>query len=115
MTGPSAPRGPLVAELTKAESDLERIEAQRAAASARIDALRKELATLDATPRPVVPELLPGFAPRTPADKVKLFRQLFRGPPDLYPTRFVSKKTGTPGYPPPARTSSCPASASFRR
>lgn len=38
--------------------------------------------------------------PRTPADKVKLFRQLFRGRPDLYPTRFVSKKTGKPGYAP---------------
>jgi hypothetical protein len=97
---PSAPRDSLVTELAKAESDLERIEAQRTAANARIDALRKELAAFDATPWPVVPEPLPGFAPRTPADKVKLFRQLFRGRPDLYPTRFVSKKTGTPGYAP---------------
>ncbi len=84
---PAAPRDPLVTELAKAESDLERIEAQRTTANARIDALRKELAALDATPRPAVPEPLPGFAPRTPADKVKLFRQLFRGRPDLYPTR----------------------------
>jgi superfamily II DNA or RNA helicase len=38
--------------------------------------------------------------PQTPADKVNLFRQLFRGRPDLYPTRFVSKKTGKPGYAP---------------
>jgi len=97
---PSALRDPLVTELAKAESDLEWIEAQRTAANARIDALRKDLAALDATPRPVVPESLPGLAPRTPADKVKLFRQLFRGRPDLYPTRFVSKKTGTPGYAP---------------
>jgi len=97
---PSAPRDPLVTELEKAESDLERIEAQRTAANARIHALRNELAALDATPRPVVPETLPGLAPRTPADKVKLFRQLFRGRPDLYPTRFVGKKTGKPGYAP---------------
>jgi hypothetical protein len=41
-----------------------------------------------------------GLAPSTPADKVLLFRQLFRGPPDLYPTRFVSKKTGKAGYAP---------------
>jgi superfamily II DNA or RNA helicase len=31
---------------------------------------------------------------------VKLFRQLFRGRDDLYPTRFVSKKTGKAGYAP---------------
>ena len=47
---PSAPRDPLATELAKAESDLERIEAQRTAANARIDALRKELAALDVTP-----------------------------------------------------------------
>ena len=96
----SAPHESLVAELAKAESGLERIEAQRTAANARIAALRNELAALDAVPRPVAPEPLPGLAPRTPADKVKLFRQLFRGRPDLYPTRFVSKKTGKAGYAP---------------
>ncbi|HVW28091.1 MAG TPA: DEAD/DEAH box helicase family protein [Polyangiaceae bacterium] len=31
---------------------------------------------------------------------MKLFRQLFRGREDLYPTRFVSKKTGKAGYAP---------------
>jgi hypothetical protein len=82
---PFPARDPLVTELAKAESDLERVEAQRAAANARIDALRKELATFDATPQPAVFEPLPALAPRTPADKVKLFRQLFRGRPDLYP------------------------------
>ena len=71
---PSTPRDPLVTELAKAESDLERIEAQRSAAKARIATLRNELATLDPAPRPVAPEPLPGRAPRTPADEVKLFR-----------------------------------------
>lgn len=97
---PLAPRDPLVTELAKAESDLKRIEVQRIAAKARIAALRNELATLDATPLPLAPEPLSGLTPRTPADKVKLFRQLFRGRPDVYPTRFVSKKTGKPGYAP---------------
>jgi hypothetical protein len=36
----------------------------------------------------------------SPVEKVKLFRQLFRGREDLYPTRFVSKKTGKSGYAP---------------
>lgn len=37
---------------------------------------------------------------RTSAEKVSLFRSLFRGRPDLVPVRFVSKKTGKPGYAP---------------
>jgi superfamily II DNA or RNA helicase len=36
----------------------------------------------------------------TSTDKVKLFRSLFRGRPDVFPLRFVSKKTGKPGYAP---------------
>jgi hypothetical protein len=31
---------------------------------------------------------------------VKLFRSLFRGREEVFPTRFVSKKTGKPGYAP---------------
>jgi hypothetical protein len=38
--------------------------------------------------------------PRSPEEKVRLFRQLFRGRGDVFPTRFVSKKTGKPGYAP---------------
>ena len=53
---PSAPRDQLVTELANAESDLQRIEAQHTAASARIAALRNELATLDATFRLVAAE-----------------------------------------------------------
>ena len=95
-----APHDTLVTKLAKAESDLERIEAQRIAAKARIATLRNKLAALDTTPPRVAPVPLSELAPRTPADKVKLFRQLFRGRPDLYPTRFVSKKTGKAGYAP---------------
>jgi superfamily II DNA or RNA helicase len=100
MARPPHPRDPLVTDIAKAESDLERIEAQRTAAKARIATLRNELTALDAVPRPVAAEPLPALAPRTPADKVKLFRGLFRGRPDLYPTRFVSKKSGKAGYAP---------------
>jgi superfamily II DNA or RNA helicase len=96
----STPPDPLFADLANAESDLERIEAQRSAAKARIAALRSELAAREPMPRMLAPSPLSGLAPRTPADKVSLFRQLFRGRPDVYPTRFVSKKTGKPGYAP---------------
>ncbi len=35
-----------------------------------------------------------------PAEKIRLFRSLFRGRDDVYPRRFVSRKTGKPGYAP---------------
>jgi len=36
----------------------------------------------------------------TPADKITLFRSLFRGREDVYPRRFASRKTGLAGYAP---------------
>lgn len=44
-----------------------------------------------APPRPV---------PQSPEAKVALFRQLFRGRSDVFPTRFVSKTSGKQGYAP---------------
>ncbi len=94
-------RRTLEGEIAKEEMSLRRLEAEQVEAKARLSALQNDLAALDVAPAPVrepVTSLADG--PRTPADKVKLFRQLFRGRPDLYPTRFVSKKTGKPGYAP---------------
>jgi superfamily II DNA or RNA helicase len=101
---PPESRQALESAIDREEAALRDLDAQRADAQARLAALRSELATLD--PMPAVPApaqsraspLPPG--PRTPAEKVALFRQLFRGRPDLYPTRFVSKKTGKSGYAP---------------
>jgi len=36
----------------------------------------------------------------SPAAKIELFRSLFRGREDVYPRRFVSRKTGKAGYAP---------------
>ena len=35
-----------------------------------------------------------------PAEKIALFRSLFRGRTDVYPQRFESRKTGKAGYSP---------------
>ncbi len=48
-------------------------------------------------------KLLEAPVPKTPAEKVALFRSLFRGREGVFPTRFVSKKTGKPGYAPACR------------
>ena len=73
---PSRPRDALVTEFAEAQLELERIEAQRIAAKTRIAAIQSKLAALDATPPRLAREPLPGLGPRTPADKVTLFRQL---------------------------------------
>ncbi len=78
------------------------MEAELADAKVRLAARRADLATEDAshaptrlvTSEPIVP------AGRSAAEKVKLFRGLFRGRTDVYPTRFVSQKTGKAGYAP---------------
>jgi len=73
-----------------------------AQARAAIEALRAELASagsaaLQAAPRVPSPG---GKDPSTAAERVRLFRSLFRGRADLFPVRFVSKKTSRPGYAP---------------
>lgn len=75
---------------------------QRDAVRARVAALHAELAARPAdTPAcSGLPFLVGARAPVTPAEKVKLFRKLFRGREDIFPRRFVSKKTGKPGYAP---------------
>lgn len=47
---------------------------------------------------PVVPELEPSRL--STAEKVALFRRLFRGRTDVYPIRWESKTTGKSGYAP---------------
>jgi len=47
-----------------------------------------------------LPEPVPATAPTTPEEKVRLFRRLFAGRDDVFPTRFVSKRTGKAGYAP---------------
>src|SRR5687768_17296570 len=94
-------RRALVDEIAKEESNLRRLEAERADAIARLLALQTELAAVGSVPAPLPEQtILLGTGPRTAADKVKLFRELFQGRPDVYPTRFVSKKTGKAGYAP---------------
>jgi len=91
----------LAAALKEEEARLQRLDAERGDTKARADALRAQIVSLDAEVigRPQTLPTIPA-APRSPGEKVTLFRQLFRGREDLYPTRFVSKKTGNPGYAP---------------
>lgn len=75
---------------------------ERPSARARTDALRAELpAPPPASPTPGV--LLPPASPAVPAteaEKVGLFRSLFRGRTDVFATRWESSRTGKSGYAP---------------
>jgi hypothetical protein len=94
-------REAILRDLTTEHVKLAELESELSTARGRIDALNAELQTT-----PIVKPTLPlttavvSNAPATPADKVKLFRSLFRGRVDVFPARFVSKKTGNPGYAP---------------
>jgi len=89
-------------ELARENTRLTELERTRDEARTKIESLRSELAaTCIATPISLPPPFASeGKAPSTPTDKVKLFRSLFRGREDILPIRFVSKKTGKPGYAP---------------
>ncbi len=93
-------RASIATALKDEETRLRQLETERAAASARAEALRVQLAALDMPADRGASAPASAKAPRSPIEKVRLFRQLFRGRDDLYPTRFVSKKTGKPGYAP---------------
>jgi len=64
-----------------------------------MESLRAELVALSAEkPAHDVLPVLDVQATPTSTEKVRLFRALFRGREDIFPTRFMSKKTGKAGY-----------------
>lgn len=101
--GGSPTRDELARAIDGEKSTLSRLEVELAGAMARLGSLRADLEAFDSrVEAPVIPKIATplGNGPRTVADKLKLFRELFRGRSDLYPKRFVAKKTGKPGYAP---------------
>lgn len=96
------PRDPVLQELAREEARLADLERTRDEVRARIKSLRSELTcvTAAASLSPRLPLTVDCNPPRTTADKLQLFRSLFRGRGDMFPLRFVSKKTGKAGYAP---------------
>lgn len=69
---------------------------------ARLETLKAELVALGSQPGPGARlSLLPNMSsPTTSVEKVALFRQLFRGRPDVYPKLWTTTATGRKGYAP---------------
>jgi superfamily II DNA or RNA helicase len=87
--------------VAREEARVARLEEERHQAQGRLDALRSELAALEApTHGRLLPLLAESARPETSAEKVTLFRQLFRGRDDLYPKLWRNATTGRKGYAP---------------
>lgn len=95
----------LTQEIAAEEARFVRLQTEHAASGARLRALRAEAASLGSEPqiRVRLPAAATAPVPISSADKVRLFRSLFRGRVDVFPTRFVAKKTGKSGYAPACR------------
>lgn len=105
-TAGASRRQAILDAVAEEEARLSRLKAEEEDARARLALLQAELASLSSNPQIVVgspPRPAAATAPQTPAEKVRLFRSLFRGRVDVFPTRFVSKRTGKPGYTPACR------------
>jgi hypothetical protein len=91
----------LISRISKEKARLAALTKQQEQSRKRLEALERQLAGIPSTLSDTSgPEAQDGTAPKTPSEKVGLFRSLFRGRPDVFPTRFVSKKTGRSGYAP---------------
>ena len=90
-------RGQVLAQL---EDRLESLETERVQILAQVAAIRLQLTAAAQAVQPRPPEVPTLDAALSTDDKVKLYARLFRGRPDVYPTRFESKKTGNTGYAP---------------
>ncbi len=99
-TDPAAPRRQLETELAA----LAHLDRQRGDSLVRIEGLRSQLPSTRSPSEASSPDAPPAAGtptgPGSAAGKVALFRSLFRGRQDLFPIRFVSRKTGRAGYAP---------------
>jgi hypothetical protein len=93
-------------ERARLNEALERANARIASLAGEIEQEKRVVARLHREMAALDEAVLVGASPvdestsiRAPAEKLTIFRSLFRGRPDLYPTRFVSRE-GKQGYGP---------------
>src|SRR5580692_2491591 len=88
---PGADRDALRDAIAQEECLLAKLEVKQTESRHRLTVLLAELAALDTEVeiRVRLPVSPMATTPRTSADKVRLFRSLFRGREDIFPTRFV--------------------------
>ncbi|MFQ5600824.1 MAG: DEAD/DEAH box helicase family protein [Candidatus Krumholzibacteriia bacterium] len=93
--------------IAKTEAQLFDIEKRAEFTRDRLQALREELSSLTSeldggqrTRVAAAGAVANGVAPRTSAEKIALFRELFRGRADVFARRWANPRTGKKGYAP---------------
>lgn len=94
--GEADSRAALVARIDQLQRELQALGLQQQQLRAELELARSALAQSDSASLPFSQPA----ANLTPAQKVALFRRLFRGREDLYPERFERKRDGKSGYSP---------------
>jgi len=96
--GPS--QEPIHEAIVREEARIARLGAELAEARARLTSLQGELTQQSAASRDSFALIPSAPVPSTSAEKVALFRSLFRGREDLYPKLWTNTRTGRKGYAP---------------
>jgi hypothetical protein len=93
-----------VKKITNLQTRLAELDRERATVLAALEALKKEpSAEAQFMPTPEKPRVVAGPIALSNAEKVALFRSLFRGRDDVCPLRWENAKTGKAGYAPACR------------
>lgn len=118
-------RDRLLEEIARSRARVAELEAARDSEVRRIERLEAESAALEAIPVELRANVLADLVaprseapaqastPRAPQEKLEIFRRLFRGRPDVYPTRFESAK-GKQGYGPACANKFVKGDAAYR-
>ena len=96
FSDPHQRQPPNLDSVAQAEAHLARLERERQQTLARLQKLRTRESAASATAGPTSSEPSSLDA----AEKVALFRRLFRGREDIYPRLWVNERTGKKGYAP---------------
>lgn len=99
MSEEDADRNSLARQIAREEARLARVERTRNESEGRLVALRKALSALNpGDSSATVPQFRQ--VPMSPTDKVRIFRSLFRGRADVFPTHWQNRRKKTSGYSP---------------
>jgi hypothetical protein len=85
-------------EIAAVRRRLARLESEKAELEANLVRLLAEHEVVEERPAPI--DVAPVTNASSPAEKIALFRALFRGREDVFPTRWENAKTGKAGYAP---------------
>jgi superfamily II DNA or RNA helicase len=95
------PRNLFTKAIDEAQAEFDRLTQAQAEARAKLAALHQAaLPTTQTTLISGADASLTPSSPRTTADKIRLFRERFRGREDVFPRRWESARSGKSGYSP---------------